>query len=655
MFSRQVEEFFVGIHGAEQVNFRCIKGKLTLDINGLYNECAVKQIKELNEQGYECYFAVNHGGFKDAQIDKITAVFADFDCGKDEGGNYHRLDVVARYKEDTLSELRQFPLKPSYVVETRNGLHVYWVLNAGATVEQFKECQRRLIAHFGADPKVKNPARLLRVPGTYWCKEPNNKFLTRLIECDGIRYDINTIIDTLPQATEQKFSEGRSNTDRKKGVILLSTSVTKTNQRNHHIDYIRARRADVLQTVLNPDPYIAHSHNEVFTYIKQNQDLREYLGVPYGTFNCVFHEDIRPSASVFTADSGDWMYVCHSDKCGVSGSIIEVTQHIMGTTDLGSVMRFLRSVYRIEYAETTWQKGKREILEGNIEFLESDKFRYGYPLVYERVRRYDKELKVMHNLAREFIKTEYFADSRGYPVFFSSISHIGRLCGKGDHQSKQVTNVIALLTYLGLVNKIDEADIPKRMLASAKRHAAIRRQTNIVSFYSIPPYNLKTMQFADNKSREFKDKNFSMRGWSHEMLVRALGNEEANRVYPQLKGKKVSRLSEDVTQMLEKSILTLIECKGWTTEAEVLSTVKLFFSGQLAYKERQLKAVMPELLDKYCLTRIRLNKMLKGNFDIKVSGYPFIIVKDLGEQDSRRYMSVKSTLQIQNLSALHPS
>ncbi|WP_368780799.1 DNA-primase RepB domain-containing protein [Alicyclobacillus fastidiosus] len=105
-------------------------------------------------------------------------------------------DVVARYKEDTLSELRQFPLKPSYVVETRNGLHVYWVLNAGATVEQFKECQRRLIAHFGADPKVKNPARLLRVPGTYWCKEPNNKFLTRLIECDGIRYDINTIIDT---------------------------------------------------------------------------------------------------------------------------------------------------------------------------------------------------------------------------------------------------------------------------------------------------------------------------------------------------------------------------------------------------------------------------------------------------------------------------
>lgn len=57
------------------------------------------------------------------------------------------------------------PLPTSARIETAKSVHAYWFLEPGATEEEWREIQLRLIAYFGGDPAIKNPSRIMRAPG----------------------------------------------------------------------------------------------------------------------------------------------------------------------------------------------------------------------------------------------------------------------------------------------------------------------------------------------------------------------------------------------------------------------------------------------------------------------------------------------------------
>lgn len=80
------------------------------------------------------------------------------------------------------------------------------------------------------------------------------------------------------------------------------------------------------------------------------------------------------------------------------------------------------------------------------------------------------------------------------------------------------------------------------------------------------------------KAFEFKVKGFTMKGFSRELLLRSLGMEEADRVYPRLEGKTLSEFSEELCRGLEKLAHSLILEKGWTSEKEIIA---LFDRGDL--------------------------------------------------------------------------
>jgi len=95
------------------------------------------------------YFVVNAGGDKDAEITRYNAFFAEADNKPIE--EQHRL-------------LDACPLRPSIRVETRKSVHAYWLNEGQCDEDQWREVQARLISYFGADPKIKNPSRVMRVP-----------------------------------------------------------------------------------------------------------------------------------------------------------------------------------------------------------------------------------------------------------------------------------------------------------------------------------------------------------------------------------------------------------------------------------------------------------------------------------------------------------
>ncbi len=115
-----------------------------------------------NKEGYGIFWTVNDlvGGRRADCLRRINSWAIDID-----GGN----------KLAHMTKLSKY-LRPSEIIETKNGFHVYWHAK-DATLENYEKIvMDRLIYIFDGDEKAKDVARLLRVPGFLHQKDPNNPF-----------------------------------------------------------------------------------------------------------------------------------------------------------------------------------------------------------------------------------------------------------------------------------------------------------------------------------------------------------------------------------------------------------------------------------------------------------------------------------------------
>ena len=125
-----------------------------------------------DNQGADAYFYVN-GGRKQYAISRIRACFVDMDAGRDDNGNYFKPSIVMQKKRGFLNYINNFPVKPSWVVDTRNGYQCYWILNQN-NVNPHKTywngIQKKLVNHFGGDARAIKINQIYRIPYTWWRK-----------------------------------------------------------------------------------------------------------------------------------------------------------------------------------------------------------------------------------------------------------------------------------------------------------------------------------------------------------------------------------------------------------------------------------------------------------------------------------------------------
>ena len=102
--------------------------------------------------GTDVYFVVNDGGDREADITACRAFFVEWDD---------------RPIEWQLTAWRELGLpEPSFQVLTGGkSVHNYWVLDEPCRVDQWRNIQQRLIHRCGSDPALKDPCRVMRVPG----------------------------------------------------------------------------------------------------------------------------------------------------------------------------------------------------------------------------------------------------------------------------------------------------------------------------------------------------------------------------------------------------------------------------------------------------------------------------------------------------------
>lgn len=88
--------------------------------------------------------------------------------------------------------------KPSMVVETKSGFHVYWDAEDGTAETWEPIVWDRLCPFYGGDKRAKDYCRILRVPGFYHMKNPQEPFLIEVVFQNPVTYSAATMLAAFP-------------------------------------------------------------------------------------------------------------------------------------------------------------------------------------------------------------------------------------------------------------------------------------------------------------------------------------------------------------------------------------------------------------------------------------------------------------------------
>jgi len=214
------------------MRFRLCKPKWAIkEIRGKKNPDFIKEIlgpnvyeghyeeeflRKQNDLGYQIFFFPNYPS-KDVKfasgkhIDVIEYVFVDMDLKS----------RVYKSKEEFLKVIRKFELKPCMIVDSGNGIHVYWNIK---NLDKFSYCiiQLLLIEHFKTDDSIWTVQQIMRLPGFYNTKRYNdyiNADFVDSVEVTDKFHTVNEMLSYLPTLKEEYELKARSHIRRTDGIV----------------------------------------------------------------------------------------------------------------------------------------------------------------------------------------------------------------------------------------------------------------------------------------------------------------------------------------------------------------------------------------------------------------------------------------------------
>jgi hypothetical protein len=168
----------------------------------------VEVAKVLSDHGHDAYWAISQysgDSRKTAEASSIAALWIDIDCGNSKPYPTWRDGLLALLK---WLQREQFT-PPTHIVKSGYGLHVYWVLDRGYTLDEWlpvAQGLKRALAVGGvkADPaRTADAASILRVPGTVNWKDPKNPRPVEILAAVDKKHTLDSIRQKLPAVGPQ--------------------------------------------------------------------------------------------------------------------------------------------------------------------------------------------------------------------------------------------------------------------------------------------------------------------------------------------------------------------------------------------------------------------------------------------------------------------
>lgn len=105
------------------------------------------ELTALNKRGASVCVVINYGGHKDEEIQRVRYIFADTD-----GANPKPLIKA---------------LQPHMIIgSSPRRYHIYWKVS-DCDISKFRAVQGAIAKKYGTDPSIKNPSRIMRIPGFF--------------------------------------------------------------------------------------------------------------------------------------------------------------------------------------------------------------------------------------------------------------------------------------------------------------------------------------------------------------------------------------------------------------------------------------------------------------------------------------------------------
>ena len=164
------------LHSFNQQHIFCYNGDPRKKISSMKHTSDIHEALDGNiANNSDVYFYIN-GGRKMYAINEFTSCFCDMDAGRDNEGKYFKPSVVIQKKKQFLNKINNFPVPPTWVVDTRNGYQCYWIFDdhsrklVGKNKTYWNGLQKKLVNYFGGDPRAIKANQIYRVPYTWWRK-----------------------------------------------------------------------------------------------------------------------------------------------------------------------------------------------------------------------------------------------------------------------------------------------------------------------------------------------------------------------------------------------------------------------------------------------------------------------------------------------------
>jgi hypothetical protein len=604
--------------------------KLAAPLNewiGYYKKAKIF-IHTYNKRGYGVYFIPNAGGTKNEQIDQIRSWFIDVDFAKikeefaEEGralarkaelkktGEFDELTIETAnnkeqatkytirglYNQKTIKKAKEAylekhgnDLKEAVLVETYSGFHGYWIAKDGSK-EKFKKIQRALIRKFDSDRQIIKEAGLMRVPG-FDHRKYKDPFLIKVVQWSDKQFTEEELIRSLGlQLLKQEKGFAKEEVQEK---VSFASELTRS------VNVIkRKEKSDlVLKKAIGPLTE-RRSFNEALQIVL-SKPLTDFIDSPTmvegESVKCPFHNDEKPSASVFVSNGGEALFHCHACSIG--------TRNVIGLHMAHSGKGWRQSVedlskmIGIKVIETEFEREQFQKYRDNRHYLEQD-LETLLPYTAHFITRYGRKmyLRYFNDKAETTVLKEEF-QYKNHNVFFISYRAIAKENEKKSMRAVQ--NTVILLNTLGFIERVPEDFVPAELKDRAEKERKILQQelrqqgekgkrradaARLINFYIVPNWN-DTAYNIERNAKIMRNQGYSVNKHNNKIAIeQMLGKEVAQSVFPDKR--KMPKRFESILNRLTGEIERSLKEKGYAIAEEIVRM-------QVRIKEKDKTVVVP--------------------------------------------------------------
>ena len=342
-----------------------------------------KQLKTTIQKAVEnpqqnIYYAVNdfpvvNNGYilrHQNRVQRFNACYVDIDL-KDNNGEHLQEADLQKNKQDIYTKLIALPCPPSAIVESKNGYHVYWIIDKDARQDCIPMRWRRLEqciysyvynnVSTGADAKATDATRVLRMPNSLHVKQDNKEPFLVTVKYLSRPYTLIELEEHFPAIHNDEPQEKEKKQDKPQEIRALTPATTEIYTAINELDseyfnYI---------TPLNQELGWREAEETL-----KRQDIRDFLGLNVRlkeSFSSVLREDKTPSCCIYN-NNGKYMYCDFG--VGLTADLIRLVAMVAGVK-YSKAVKWLCSIYGIQLLDT-YQNGQTPIeplINANIQTL----------------------------------------------------------------------------------------------------------------------------------------------------------------------------------------------------------------------------------------------------------------------------------------------